>query len=129
VKEARAIKPGEQLGYPVAGSPPIGANTGTAAAIAEEKKNAPLIARAGGIANVESPFKGGGEGTVETPNGPRVIPFSAATRAAIQPPLGGAPSPGMQNKPSTPVLNQVQPAMPEKPTAPPAQDAQPPATF
>jgi hypothetical protein len=98
--EAKGVKPGEELRYPVPGTAPAAANTGGAAAAAEAAKNPALIARAGGIASaenpaliaragatkaVQAPYEGGGDVVVQGPNGPVRIPATAATRAAIQP--------------------------------------------
>ncbi len=86
LSETKGLRPGETLNYPTS-QPPVTANTGGAAAQVEAKKNAPLIARAGGVAAAEAPYKPGGEAVV----GGQTIPITAKTRADMQP-KPGAPS-------------------------------------
>jgi hypothetical protein len=64
------------------------------------KRVTPLAAaygKAQAEASAKAPYEGGGEITVLSPNGPQVIPATAATRAAIQP---NARPPGLSTPPS-----------------------------
>jgi hypothetical protein len=66
---------------------------------------------AGAQAQARAPYESGGDVTVQTPTGPQVIPATAATRAAIQPPMS-PPRPGSGPTPSAAI-----PPPPPKPEA------------
>jgi hypothetical protein len=88
--ETKTLRPGETVvapSTPQAGGGVVGAGSPALAGDVEAAKNAALIDRAGGIAKAESNYKEGGNVSVDTARGRETIPATAATRAAIQPPL------------------------------------------